>query len=156
MLRSCPYCGRIHDAAYVCPQKQTAIDKRQSYRNHHRGKEAPEDRFRHTNRWKVIRDSVYHRDRGLCLCCLAELDGTVNKYNTERLAAHHITPLRENYELRDTRENLLLVCQTHHEMCEDGTIPRTVQTQLAKWSEEGFIDLKEKLDEWSLMGEAAG
>ena len=147
MLRSCPYCGRIHDVTMICPQKETALEKRKAYRNGHRGKDTPEDRFRHTNRWKVIRESVYHRDRGLCLCCLAELEGTEIKYNTERLAAHHIVPLREDYNQKDALDNLLLVCQTHHDMCEDGTIPRSTQKLLAQWSEEGFTDLKEKLAE---------
>lgn len=32
MLKSCSYCGRIHDSKYVCKQKEQKIRERQSYR----------------------------------------------------------------------------------------------------------------------------
>jgi len=147
MLKSCKYCGRVHDEKILCPQKESAQERRASYKNHHRGKEAPYDRFRHTNLWKKTRDYVFHRDRCLCLCCLAELEGTEIKYNTHSLSVHHITPLKEDYELRADPTNALTVCPTHHEMCESGTIGRELQRQLVQWSEKGFIDMKERLEE---------
>ena len=143
MLRTCPYCGRIHDANAICKRKQEAIDKRNARRG---DSNTPEARFRNTSRWRKVREAVYHRDRFLCLCCLAELEGTQNKYTTDDLSVHHIEPLKENMSRRSDTENLITVCRVHHEMCEDGTIPRDVQHKLAEWSECGAMDLKERME----------
>ena len=151
MLRSCPYCGRIHDMAHICPQKQVALDKREAARNRKRT-DGADVRFRNTSRWRQVRDYVYHRDRCLCLCCLAELEGTDIKYNTEGLSVHHIVPLREDMSRRDDAGNLITVCRLHHEMCEEGAIPRGVQVKLAELSEQGTIDMSEALKAYALEG----
>lgn len=150
MLKSCKYCGRVHDEHFICPGRQEAEDKRMRWKNNHRGNEDPADRFRHTNLWKKTRDYVYHRDRCLCLCCLAEMEGTERKYNTEELSVHHIIPLREDFNKRADLSNALTVCRAHHDMCEDGRISRDVQLKLVEWSTKGFIDLKERLEEWMM------
>lgn len=87
----------------------------------------------------------------MCLCCLAELEGTETKYNTEALEVHHIVPLREDIEKKDDNENLITVCKLHHEMCEEGDIGRDIQRCLARWSEQGIIDMKEQLIKENLM-----
>lgn len=148
MLRSCPYCGRIHDMTMVCLKKQEALDKREASRNHKRT-DGADVKFRNTSRWRQIRDYVYHRDRCLCLCCLAELEGTDIKYNTEDLSVHHIIPLREDLSRSADASNLITVCRLHHEMCEVGAIPRDVQLKLAELSEQGIIEMSEEIKQFS-------
>lgn len=78
------------------------------------------------------------------------MEGTETKYNTEELSVHHIIPLREDFNKRADLSNALTVCRAHHDMCEDGRISRDVQLKLVEWSTKGFIDLKERLEEWMM------
>lgn len=74
----------------------------------------------------------------MCLCCKAQLVGTTKQYNTINLSVHHIVPIEENYNLRLNDENLITVCDVHHEMCEAGEIPRAIQSRLAQESINEF------------------
>ena len=127
MLKSCQYCGRIHDAKKACTEKKQAEDAR--WRNRKNTKAAA---FRKTAAWTDASRSVRQRDNYMCLCCKAELPATRIKYNTENLSVHHIVPLEEDYSLRLSRENLMTVCGTHHEMCEAGVIDRDTQRALVE------------------------
>ena len=130
MLRSCKYCGRIHDPRQECPQKKMSAE-RYMYRC---GTKA--DRFRRTNAWTAKSLMVRDRDRFMCLCCAAQLDGTVRVVETEGLSVHHIVPLEEDFELRLDETNLITVCSVHHEMCEKQQIMREVQRELVRRSIE--------------------
>lgn len=113
MLKSCQYCGRIHDSKYICserPKRNKTITKA--------------DKFRCTSLWQKKREEIKKRDLYLCQICIRELYGTINKYNTEHLSVHHNIPINENYNKRLDNNNLLTVCDHHHEMCESGEIPR--------------------------------
>lgn len=68
----------------------------------------------------------------MCVCCAHNLEGTIETLNTEGLSVHHIIPIEEDYDLRLDDENLITVCEVHHEMCEAGKIDRDVQRQLVK------------------------
>ena len=46
MLRSCSYCGKIHDKKIICPQKKNAIRKHQCKSND------KENKFRWSGVWK--------------------------------------------------------------------------------------------------------
>lgn len=146
MLKSCRYCGRIHDESIVCPQLQASRESRRRYKNTHRGRKEDEDAFRSSTRWRKLRDLAYRRDRCLCLCCLAGIGDTRAEYNTDGLEVHHIAPLRESYEERGSLDNLITVCRKHHNMCESGEISRDIQRRLVEWSDRGYIDLKERLE----------
>ena len=113
MLKSCQYCGRIHDSKFICSKKP----QRKKYNT-----EA--DKFRNTNKWCNKREEIKQRDLRLCQICIRELYNTVNKYNTENLEVHHNVPIKEDYNKRLDNDNLLTVCHYHHEMCESGEIPR--------------------------------
>ena len=61
----------------VCPQKGKALERQERIKDRARkDRGSREDRFRHTGDWKKMREHILHRDRRLCLCCLAELEGT--------------------------------------------------------------------------------
>ena len=140
MLKSCRYCGRIHDERAQCSKRDEAIARRNEFLDHTRkDRGGKEDRFRHTGDWKKMRDHVLHRDRRLCLCCLAGLKGTQIRYETRDLSVHHITPLKEDYSKRLDESNLITVCTYHHELCEKGGIDRDRQRELVEMSMNGAI-----------------
>ena len=113
MLRSCQYCGKIHDSKYICKEKPN------------RKKEVTEaDRFRWTSSWHRKREEIKKRDLYLCQICIRELYNTVTKYNMNELSVHHNIPITEDYNRRLDNDNLITVCSYHHEMCESGEIPR--------------------------------
>ncbi|MGG7058721.1 HNH endonuclease [Clostridium tertium] len=114
MLKSCKYCGRIHDSKYICPSKPI----RKTY------KKTEEDKFRNTQAWKKKRNYIKDRDKGLCQVCIRKLYNTLKQYNYKDIEVHHITPLREDYELRLDDDNLISLCKYHHELAENGEIPR--------------------------------
>jgi len=140
MLKSCQYCGRIHDERAECKKRDEAKARRDRFNDYtRRSRNEKVDRFRHTGNWTRMREHILHRDRRLCLCCLMELPGTQTKYETRDLSVHHIVPLAEDFERRLDETNLLTVCSYHHEACEAGAIDRETQRQLAEKSIDGTI-----------------
>lgn len=133
MLRSCQYCGRVHDTTYICPQKEAAVERRENRSNTHKA-DAASTHVRHKNYWKKLSKTVRHRDMNLCLCCKAKLEGTVRQYNTEKLSVHHIVPINEDETKAFDQRNLITVCQVHHDMCEKGQISREKQRKLVRES----------------------
>lgn len=112
MLKSCAYCGRIHDTKYDCgkkPQKQKKI----TYI----------DRFRSSRRWRDKREQIRARDLNLCQICIRNLYDTDRQYNYEELSVHHAISLEKNFERRLDDDNLITACSKHHEMAESGIIP---------------------------------
>ena len=113
MLKSCSYCGRIHDSKYICsakPKKNRAITEA--------------DKFRWTSIWQRKREEIKKRDLYLCQICIRELYNTITKYNTEELSVHHNIPISVEYNKRLDNSNLLTVCDYHHNMCDRGEISR--------------------------------
>ena len=113
MLKSCSYCGKIHDSKYICsakPKRRKAITEA--------------DKFRWTSIWQRKREEIKKRDLYLCQICIRELYNTVTKYNTEELSVHHNIPINVEYNKRLDNSNLLTVCDYHHKMCDRGEIAR--------------------------------
>lgn len=114
MLKSCPYCGRIHDSRFDCGKKP----KRTKWT----GKGCSQlDAFRGSKSWQRMRETIRARDRSLCRWCLAH--GTLT---CSGLSVHHIEPLAEAWELRLEESNLITLCGQCHEMAEAGKIPRAM------------------------------
>ena len=113
MLKSCQYCGKIHDSKFNCGQKSQK-----------RKLNTEADKFRNTNSWKKKREEIKQRDLRLCQICLRELYNTTKKYNTEELEVHHNIPINEDYNKKLDNDNLLTTCHYHHEMCESGEISK--------------------------------
>lgn len=113
MLKSCSYCGKIHDSKYICKEKP--IKKKTI---------TEADKFRWTSLWQKKREEIKKRDLYLCQICIRELYNTVTKYNTEELSVHHNIPINEEYNRRLDNNNLLTLCDYHHKMCEKGEISR--------------------------------
>ena len=112
MLKSCKYCGRVHDSKYDCGRKPVCK----------KIKGRTPDKFRNTTAWKRKREEIRQRDMNLCQCCIRNLPGTVSRLTYDKCSVHHAVPLDTDYDKRLDNDNLLLVCSVHHEMCESGAI----------------------------------
>lgn len=108
MLKSCKYCMRIHDSKYDCGKKPK------------RKKEGNEkDKFRWSRKWREKRNIIVERDNHLCLICK-----TNGRYNYSNLEVHHITSLEEDFDRRLDDDNLITLCEEHHELAESGEISK--------------------------------
>jgi len=124
MLKSCQYCGRIHEKSFDCGRKPKKIQ----YSNEKTG-------FRSTYAWTEKSKKIRKRDRYICQCCIRKYPGTERIINYEDIEVHHIEPLEEDYECRLDNENLISLCRTHHEDAEAGKISRTELHEIAKEQE---------------------
>lgn len=116
MLKSCKYCGRVHDRKYDCGKRPAKINKRTSVA----------DRFRNTSAWQQKREEIKERDNYLCQICIRNLYDTKKIMNYENISVHHAEKLEENYEKRLDNDNLLTVCEQHHKLCDKNIIPFSV------------------------------
>ncbi|EOS27631.1 hypothetical protein C806_00078 [Lachnospiraceae bacterium 3-1] len=126
MLKSCTYCGKIHDKKYICPEKERAEKKRRKKSSDR------ENSFRWSRDWKQKAESIKRRDLYLCQACIRNLHGTVNQYNPHQLSVHHIVKLRDDYSRRLDDDNLITLCRMHHEMAEHGEIQASVLAAIAE------------------------
>lgn len=117
MKKACVYCGQVHDFSYKCPKKPMRIHK-----NYTQKRDSKEDKFRSSYKWKKKRTYILKRDRHLCIACLHGLHGTSSRLTTSGLSVHHIVPLKVDFDLRLDDDNLITLCQMHHEMAEKGAI----------------------------------
>lgn len=115
MLKSCKYCGRIHDSKFDCgkkPQRKKRCNNK--------------DKFRWTQVWQKKRIEIKQRDKYLCQVCIRKLYDTYLQYNYKDLEVHHAIPLEEDFNRRLDNDILLTICERHHEMAEKGEISRDV------------------------------
>lgn len=117
MLKSCSYCGGIHDRKYIC-DKKPAKNK----------KVTRVDKFRWTQAWQNKRKYIREdRDRHLCQVCIRVLHNTQQRYNFRDIQVHHIIPITEGSEGWSKRlddSNLIALCSYHHSLAEHGNISR--------------------------------
>lgn len=121
MKKSCKYCGGVHDRNYVCEKKPQTVGKK-----YYRKRNSEEDIFRSSYDWKKKREYIMKRDKYLCQACLNNFSGTVSRLTSDGLSVHHIIPLKNNFNLRLSDENLITLCSMHHELAEKGKIPTKV------------------------------
>lgn len=125
MLKSCSYCGKIHDSKYDCGKKPV---RKKQFNN--------KDKFRWTKVWQRKRDEIRERDLNLCQVCYRKLYDTNIQYNYQNLEVHHAVPLEENFDKRLDNDVLLTLCGHHHEMAESGKIPRKVILSIIREQED--------------------
>jgi 5-methylcytosine-specific restriction endonuclease McrA len=127
MLKSCKYCNRIHDSKLDCGKKP----QRRKQGN-------DKDKFRWTKAWQGKREEIKDRDLHLCQICIRKLYNTSKQYNYDDLEVHHAIPLEEDFDKRLDNENLLTLCESHHEMAESGEIPRKVIIDIINEQEKKY------------------
>lgn len=114
MLKSCKYCGRIHNSKFDCGMKPK------------RKKEPTKiNKFRWSRKWTNKREDIKERDNYLCQVCKTE-----RRYNYDDLEVHHIVSLEEDYDLRLDDENLITLCVKHHKEADKGEISREYLREL--------------------------
>ena len=125
MLKSCKYCNRIHDSKYDCGRKPVRIKPKTN-----------QNKFRCTRAWKDKSTEIRIRDVYLCQLCIRGLHGQ-KRYSRDTVEVHHIVPIAEDYDKRLDNNNLITLCIKHHEMAEDGRVPRGELLEIAKEQEKG-------------------
>lgn len=126
MLRSCKFCGKIHDSKFNCGKKQV----------HKRIKYTKADYFRRTRDWTEKAIEIKRRDNYLCQICIRNLYNTFQQYNYDKLSVHHAIPINTDWDKRLDDDNLITVCSMHHEMAENGEIPYDVLKEIIDEQEE--------------------
>lgn len=99
MLRSCKYCGRIHDSKYQCSSRPVRRKIR-----------TKQNSFRSTEAWKRKSLEIRERDKYLCQICMRKLYGTTQQYNNREIEVHHIVPIAEDWDGRLDNDNLISLC----------------------------------------------
>ena len=112
MLKSCAYCGRIHDSKYDCGKKP------KKYK--HKSKQ---EKFRWTKAWQNKRKEIRERDSGVCQVCIRGIYNPYKQYEYNDISIHHAIPIQQDYDKRLDNDNLITLCEMHHKMAEDGKIP---------------------------------
>lgn len=121
MLKSCKYCGRIHDSKYDCGMKPK------------RKKPANEiNKFRWSRKWREKSESIKGRDNYLCQLSIRE---NPPRYVYTNLEVHHIIPIAENWDLRLENSNLITLSEEYHEKAERGEINREYLLKIAEEQE---------------------
>ena len=126
MLKSCQYCGKIHDTKYICPKKP--IRKKRA---------TDQSRFRSTYAWTKKAHAIKKRDGFLCQVCLRGLYEPTRRYESSGLEVHHIEKVVDCFEKRLEGANLLTLCERHHEMADAGMIPAEQLKGIAAEQEQG-------------------
>lgn len=95
MLKSCKYCGKIHDNKIDCGKKPV-----------YRKKNGRTNQFHSSSKWTETSKAIKSRDHYLCQACLNNLDGNGIRYTTEQLEVHHIIPIAEVCQILTQEENV--------------------------------------------------
>lgn len=122
-MKSCAYCGRMHPVGYVCPKKPTYKPK---------DKDSQANKIRSTYAWQQTRERIKQRDNYLCQCCIRNYPGTRRRIEYDNLSVHHIISLENDSDKAFIDENLITLCDIHHEMAEAGEITAEALIEIAK------------------------
>lgn len=126
MLKSCKYCGKIHDSRFDCGKKPQRIYIKRDYSTESR-------QFRRKESWKQMSLRIRDRDNHLCQVCLRglyKLPGA-SVLNYENISVHHIEPIKDAPEKKLDPYNLISLCSMHHEMADSGEIPAELLKNMA-------------------------
>ena len=118
-MKSCSYCGRIHDMNEECPRKPT--QKGRIYKS-----KTDADKLRNTYRWRQKREQIKADAHYMCEVCADQ--GTIN---SRHLEVHHIIKLNKEPNLLTDDDNLICLCTTHHKQADAGEIEPDYLRQLA-------------------------
>ncbi|MEC1757389.1 HNH endonuclease [Schinkia azotoformans] len=131
MLKSCQYCGSIHDSKYNCPSKpkRKRIVKDNDNTTMIR-------QFRDSVAWKRKRQEIQERDLRLCQVCIRKLYNTLDQFTYENTSVHHCIPLVEDWSKRLDNDKLITLCSYHHTMADNGLIPVDVLLEIVREQED--------------------
>lgn len=125
MLKSCKYCGRIHDDKCVC-----------NYKPKYKKRGDRVDKFHSSSHWTRMAIYIKQRDHYLCQACLHGIDGKGIRYTIDNLGVHHIESVDSAWDKRFDYDNLITLCREHHEMAESGRIDQKKLQEIATINSE--------------------
>ena len=132
MLKSCKFCGRIHDSNYTCELRpKRKYNKRDSRI----------DIFRSSALWQKKRETIKKRDLNLCQICIRNLSNTNFLYKYKDLQVHHIIPIQEDWDKRLDDDNLITLCPYHQKLAEKGKITRKKLLEIVEEQENSLPPL---------------
>jgi 5-methylcytosine-specific restriction endonuclease McrA len=100
-------------------------------------KYSDQDRFRNTSAWKKKSLHIRERDQYLCQACLNGIGFTKSRrITTDNLQVHHIIPLKDDRNEALNNENLITLCETCHELAEQGKISAEKLVEIARANEK--------------------
>ena len=115
MLKSCRYCGRIHDSKYDCGKRPRKVNHRHST-----------EHLRYTSRMKRKSEEVKAAANYLC-----EYHLYLGQLVYTELETHHIIKLQERQDLALEDSNLICLCRNCHEKAEKGEISPQLLRKIA-------------------------
>ena len=121
MLRSCKYCGKIHDTKLICPNKPQYFPKKSSTSTD----------IHRSYKWTLLSTHIRERDNYLCQCCLNGIMSD-KKLSTNDLEVHHIDSITDNSARAYDVKNLVTLCRYHHEKAESGEISKNILFELVE------------------------
>lgn len=137
MLKSCKYCGRIHDSHYDCGMKP----RRDYSRDHKTKSKSKAEKFRSTARWRRKAEYIKRRDGYICQASLHDIGSdTGSMLNNDDLSVHHIVPVEEDYDRRLDDDNLITLNSAHHSEAERGKIPRDILAAIAIENNKRYLE----------------
>lgn len=128
MLKTCSYCGRIHDEKYICEQKKKTIENQQK-----KSKHIHTDTYKlyhGSTRWNKTSLYIRERDAYICQYC--------GKPANE---VHHIIKIEEDAEKAFDENNLITLCHLCHVRAERGFIEKSVLFDKVKESIKKYNDM---------------
>lgn len=108
IYKRCSRCGKRIEAGTTCPCVKARHKEYDRYSRDSRSKQ-----YYHSKEWDRVREDVLTLDGGIDVY-LYMTQGTVVKADT----VHHIVPLREDWNKRNERENLISLHHDTHSMIE--------------------------------------
>ncbi len=106
-LIACGRCGQVHPWGQ-CPAKKEPLS-----RHRKSGPRTDIQRFRSSALWQHKAEEIKKRDKYLCRMCLDE-----GHINNKKLSVHHIIPIAEAEEKCLDNNNLITLCEAHHQLVE--------------------------------------
>ena len=127
MLKSCSYCGKIHDRRQPCGAKPM-----RDYKNEYKYADKERTLFRGSAEWKNKREQIKQRDSYCCQVCLVSPAPNARRYNTDKISVHHIESLSRAWGKRLDDSNLITLCSYHHQLADTGKIEKSFLRELIK------------------------
>lgn len=118
ILKSCKYCGRIHDSKFDCGKKPKRYKPNNDI-----------NKFRWSRKWREKAQQIKERDNYLCQLAIRE---NPPRYIYTDLEVHHIVSIEEDWDKRLDDDNLITLSEEYHEKAERGEIDREYLLSIAK------------------------
>lgn len=119
MLKKICRCGKVipYSMKRCLECEEKAEEERKQYIKYYKKntyeRDSKSTKFYNSREWDIARSVAIARDHGLCQDCLKK--DKIKAFNT----VHHIIPIKEDWDKRLDINNLICVCESHHQIREN-------------------------------------